>query len=65
MSSHTPERLAMMANQIARNLAHEDDPAGATAAHIRSFWSPAMIAMLKEAEGAGLDPVAREALGRA
>jgi len=47
-ASHTPERLAYMAGQIARNLAHEDDPAAATAAHIRKFWTPAMIAMLRE-----------------
>lgn len=62
MTSQTPERLVMMANQIARNLAHEDDPTTATAAHIRSFWTPAMIDMLKGEEGVMLDPAARAAL---
>lgn len=52
MSKQTPERLAYMAGQIARNLAHEPDPAAATAQHIRSFWSPAMIAQLRQEEAA-------------
>ena len=64
MSSDTPQRLATMANQIARNLARDDDPVAATAAHISSFWTPAMIAMLQGADGVALDPLAREALGR-
>ena len=62
MSSHTPEKLAYMANQIARNLAHEPDPAAAVARHIHDFWSPRMIAQALALGGSGLDPAAREAL---
>ena len=64
MSSHTPDKLAYMANQIARNLAHEPDPAAAVARHIHDFWSPRMKQMAFALGGAGLDPAAREALAR-
>lgn len=65
--SHSLERLIYMANQIARNLAHEHDPAAATADHIRKFWDPRMKALIRDhlrAGGAGLDAVARQALER-
>lgn len=64
MSRTTPERLVLMANQIAANLAHTEDPAAATAEHIRSFWTPAMRATALATDPASLSPVAREALAR-
>jgi formate dehydrogenase subunit delta len=56
------ERLVMMANQIAANLAHEDDPAAATANHIRLFWDPRMKAIIAAHDGQGLSPVALAAI---
>ena len=59
------EPLIRMANQIAANLAHEDNPAAATADHIRQFWDPRMrreIVAHLEAGGAGLDPQVAEAI---
>jgi formate dehydrogenase subunit delta len=59
------DRLIYMANQIARNLATDADPAGATAYHIRRFWDPRMRAMILDhltAGGQGLDPIAHDAL---
>ncbi len=56
------EKLVMMANQIAANLAHDDDPAGATAEHIRLFWDPRMKGMLEAHGSAGLSPIATSAL---
>lgn len=60
----TTEKLVMMANQIAANLAHEPDPAAATAEHIRLFWDPWMKAGLKEAGPGALTPIARAAFER-
>ena len=40
--SSSSSHLVMMINQIARNLAYDPDPAGATAEHIRMFWDPQM-----------------------
>lgn len=62
--SETPERLAVMANQIARNLAHEDDPAAAAAEHIRQFWTQGMIAALVALDADALDPVANAAVAQ-
>ncbi|CAM4131032.1 NAD-dependent formate dehydrogenase delta subunit [Novosphingobium lubricantis] len=62
MSSGTDAKLAYMANQIARNLAREADPARAVADHLAAFWTPAMIAALQAQGGAGLDPAAAHAL---
>ncbi len=59
------ERLVYMANQIGRNLATEDNPAAATADHIRLFWDPRMKAAIAAhfvAGGEGLDAVVRDAL---
>ncbi|WP_255530352.1 formate dehydrogenase subunit delta [Novosphingobium sp. NBM11] len=64
MSSHTPEKLAYMVNQIARNLALDPDPVGMVAQHIQDFWTPRMKHMAFALDGAELDPVAREALAR-
>lgn len=54
--------LVRMANQIARNLAREPDPAAATAAHIRQFWEPRMRRALVDGEPDGLDPAVVSAL---
>lgn len=61
------EKLTRMANEIARNLRvlPGDQPATATAEHIRSFWTPGMRATLMahvEAGGSGLDPIAMAAV---
>ena len=56
------EKLVMMANQIAANLAHEADPAAATANHIRLFWDPRMKVMIDSPDVNGLSPVATRAL---
>ena len=54
--------LVRMANQIARNLAREPDPAAATAAHIRQFWEPRMHTALVQGGTDGLDPAVVSAL---
>ena len=53
------ERLAYMADQIARNFAvqGEDQAAAATAEHIRLFWDPRMKAQLLAADRAALTPI--------
>ena len=56
------ERLVLMANQIAANLAHEPDPAAATADHIRLFWDPRMKRLIGEHDGAGLSATAAKAI---
>ncbi len=64
----THERLVYMANQIAKFFAsqkHELAVKGA-AEHIAKFWDPRMRAQIRahwQAGGAGLDPIAREAIG--
>ncbi len=68
MSTNQRERLARMAEQIARNLGAERDPDGAvqrTADHLRRFWTAQMQAQLlhhSREDGAGLSPVALRAL---
>jgi formate dehydrogenase subunit delta len=52
------KKLVMMANQIAANLAHEPDPAAATAEHIRLYWDPRMKRLLAEHGADGLSPAA-------
>ena len=59
---NSTEKLVMMANQIAANLAHDEDPAVATADHIRRFWDPRMKQMLEAHGNAGLSPIAASAL---
>jgi formate dehydrogenase subunit delta len=57
------ERLVHMANQIATNLATDDDPVAATADHIDKFWDPRMKAMIL-ANREGLSEVAAQAVAR-
>lgn len=61
------DKLVMMANQIAKNLAIQGEEAAIamTADHIRKFWDPRMRAMIAKrmAEGGqGLEPIAKKAL---
>ncbi|MEM8854831.1 MAG: formate dehydrogenase subunit delta [Pseudomonadota bacterium] len=63
------ERIVMMANQIARNLAVQDSDGAVagTAEHIKKFWDSRMkaIALAHMAEGGeGLTPIAHAALER-
>lgn len=60
----TIDRLIMMANQIAANLATDDNPVAATAEHIRLFWDPRMKKMLSENSAEGLSPVASRAIAK-
>ncbi len=60
----TIDKLIMMANQIAANLAHELDPALATAEHIRLFWDPLMKRSILENGSEGLSPTAEAAVMR-
>ncbi|MFM2372623.1 MAG: hypothetical protein RIS85_2345 [Pseudomonadota bacterium] len=64
MSGQTAEKLAYMANQIARNMALDDHPVASVTDHIIAFWTPRMIDMLLETSGAELDPIAAEAMAR-
>jgi formate dehydrogenase subunit delta len=64
-----PEKLVMMANQIARFFAAQGEARAVPqiADHIRQFWDPRMrraIAAHIAAGGAGLDPLAKAALAR-
>lgn len=60
--SSSLDNLIRMANQIAANLAHEPDPAAATAEHILLFWDPRMKRMIFEHDGTGLSPAAAQAI---
>jgi formate dehydrogenase subunit delta len=59
---NTIDRLVMMANQIAANLATDDNPVAATAEHIRLFWDPRMKQMISAHDGAGLSATAAAAV---
>jgi formate dehydrogenase subunit delta len=67
MSHETHDKLVYMANQIAKYFASQGPGKGVpgTADHIKKFWDPRMraqiFAHLKNG-GAGLDPVARQAV---
>jgi formate dehydrogenase subunit delta len=61
---NTVERLVYMANQIAINLASDDDPVTAIANHIDLFWDPRMKKLIREYEGNGLSPDAAAAINR-
>jgi formate dehydrogenase subunit delta len=55
-------RVARLADDIARNLAHlpREEAASAIAGHLRSFWDPRMRRQLQElvaADPASVDPV--------
>lgn len=61
------DKLVMMVNQIARNLAiqGEDVAIETTADHIQKFWDPRMRAMIANhlaSGGKGLEPIAARAL---
>ncbi len=63
----TTDRLAYMANQIARNLEVQGHSfaVAATADHIRSFWDPRMKTQIFDILDRGkpeLTPIAREAV---
>lgn len=63
------EKLVMMANQIARNLAirGEAEAVAETADHIARFWDPRMRATIlayAATDGAALNPIAAAALAR-
>jgi formate dehydrogenase subunit delta len=63
------ERLIYMANQIARFFASQrhDEALAGTKQHIADFWDPRMRQRIRAhlaAGGAGLDPLAREAIAR-
>lgn len=57
-------KLAMMANQIARNLAArgEETAVAETARHLRDFWDPRMRSAIVAADRAALDPIAARAV---
>jgi formate dehydrogenase subunit delta len=61
---NTVERLVYMANQIAVNLATDDDPVTAIAHHIDLFWDPRMKKLIREYKGNGLSPDAAAAINR-
>ena len=61
---NTTDRLVLMANQIAANLAREPDPAAATARHIRLYWDPRMKMMIRAPAIAGLTDVAAAAVAQ-
>lgn len=63
MSATLPS-LIRMANQIAANLAHDPDPAGATFDHIRRFWDPRMRQLVLDAPADAFTPVASAAIDR-
>lgn len=67
MSHDTRDKLVYMANQIAKFFASQgnDKAVAGTADHIRKFWDPRMRAQIfahLKTGGAGLDPVARQAV---
>ncbi len=60
----TDERLAYMANQIARNFAvtGEERAVLATADHIAAFWDPRMRDAIFSGRIGGLEPIAARAV---
>ena len=61
---NTVERLILMANQIATNLATDDAPVAAVADNIQQFWDPRMKQLIFAHGTYGLSPVAAAAIGR-
>lgn len=69
IATGTDERLAYMANQMARFFASQprDKAVAGMAEHIAKFWDPRMRTRIfahLDAGGAGLEPIAREAITR-
>lgn len=60
----TIERLIYMANQIATNMATDDDPVSAMENHIQLFWDPRMKKLILENDRAGLSETAAAAINR-
>ncbi len=58
------ERLVYMANQIAVNLATDEDPVTATLRHIELYWDPRMKKLILKNGGIGLSAVAAAAVDR-
>jgi formate dehydrogenase subunit delta len=63
----SPDKLVMMANQIGKFFASQGPEAAVPgiAEHIRKFWEPRMrqaIFAHLDADGAGIDPLVRQAL---
>ena len=63
----SPDRLVCMANQIGKFFASQgaDEAVAGTADHIEKFWDPRMRAAILAhvaAGGAGLEPLARQAI---
>ena len=58
------ERLVYMANQIATNLATDNNPVTAVADHIQQFWDPRMKRLIFEHGSAGLSQIAAAAINR-
>lgn len=59
------DRLIAMANDIARNLAGEPDPAARLSEHLQKFWAPRMRAQLADKLAQtpeAADPLVRAAL---
>jgi formate dehydrogenase subunit delta len=61
---NTVERLILMANQIATNLATDNAPVAAVADNIQQFWDPRMKRLIFAHGTDGLSPVAAAAIGR-
>lgn len=59
---NTVDRLVYMANQIAVNLATDNDPVAAIANHIDLFWDPRMKKLIREYKGEGLSRDATAAI---
>jgi formate dehydrogenase subunit delta len=69
ITSHTSDKLVMMANQIGKFFASQgpDLAVNGTAEHIKKFWDPRMLAAIfahLDGGGAGLDPAVRQAIER-
>lgn len=67
IATSSGERLVIMANQIARFFSSQkhDKAVAGVADHIAKFWDPRMRQRIRDhaaAGGAGLDPLAREAI---
>lgn len=64
----SPDKMVMMANQIATFFASQPgDRTALVAAHINDFWEPRMRRQLFDhvaAGGAGLDPLVIEAMAK-
>ena len=67
MSDTELEHLVQMANDIARNLAFNEDAAQRVADHLQRFWAPVMRERIRAhvtAGGSGLSDLAMSAVKR-